>query len=95
MLGEELAFEDGRYVFIEEPYPVPLLSIDNEEHHKASEEGGNGYVNVFVLENALDGNNTWFKGSGHMNFTDLPLLHRRWRHCWEPEALTVRVVSVR
>ena len=36
MLGEELAFEDGRYVFIEEPYPVPLLSIDNEEHHKAS-----------------------------------------------------------
>ncbi len=73
MLGEELAFEDGRYVFIEEPYPVPLLSIDNEEHHKASEEGGNGYVNVFVLENALDGNNTWFKGSGHMNFTDLPL----------------------
>lgn len=73
MLGEELAFEDGGYVFIEEPYPVPLLSIDNEEHHRASEEGGNGYVNVFVLENALDGNNTWFKGSGHMNFTDLPL----------------------
>ena len=30
-------------------------------------------VNVLVLEHALDGNNIWFKGSGHMNFTDLPL----------------------
>lgn len=73
MLGEELAFEDGHYVFIEEPYPVPLLSVDNEEHHRVSEEAETGYVNVFVLEHALDGNNTWFKGSGHMNFTDLPL----------------------
>ena len=73
MLGEELAFEDGHYVFIEEPYPVPLLSVDNEEHHRVSEEAGTGYVNVLVLEHALDGNNIWFKGSGHMNFTDLPL----------------------
>lgn len=73
MLGERAALEDGNEVFIAEPYPIPLLSINNEEHHKGMEQAGTKYVNGFVLANALDGSNTWFKGSGHMNFTDLPL----------------------
>ena len=74
MLGEELAYENGKYVYYEEAYPVPLLSVDNEEHHLDS-SGANGlYVNQVVLENALDSKYTYFVGSGHMNFTDLPLL---------------------
>ena len=52
---------------------MPLLTIDNEEHHQISVEYGTDYVNTAVLKNAKDGRNTYFKGSGHMNFTDLPL----------------------
>lgn len=73
MLGEQLGFENGEYILYEEPYPVPLLSIDNESHHKDGELAGSYYVNNVVLENAMDGHSTYFKGSAHMNFTDLPL----------------------
>ena len=74
MLGEQLDFRDGQYVYPEEPYPVPLLSINNESHQMDSVEAGPLYVNVAVLENARDARYTYFVGSGHMNFTDLPLL---------------------
>ena len=76
MIGEYLSYEDGKYTFVEDPYPVPLLSIDNEEHHLASleaREQGYSYVNNVVLDNADVSANTYFEGSGHMNFTDLPL----------------------
>lgn len=73
MLGEELGFENGEYQFYEESYPVPLLAIDNEEHYQLSSEAGKLYVNTVVLENAVDSKRTYFAGSGHMNFTDLPL----------------------
>lgn len=73
MLGEETILENGAIVFNEEPYPVPLLTIDNEEHHRTSVERGIDYVNAAILANAKDGRNTYFAGSGHMNFTDLPL----------------------
>jgi hypothetical protein len=32
------------------------------------------YVNNVIMDNATDGHTTYFKGSGHMNFTDLPLI---------------------
>ncbi len=73
MLGEEKGYENGEYIFYNEPYPVPVLSIDNEEHHVEGERLGSYYVNNAVINNALDGYNTYFKASGHMNFTDLPL----------------------
>ena len=60
-------------LFEEEPYPVPILSIDNEEHHISAGQMGSLYVNNAVIEHALDGQNTYFVGAGHMNFTDLPL----------------------
>lgn len=73
MLGEKLSYENGEYQFYEEPYPVPLLAIDNEEHYKEGNVAGKLYVNTEVLENAVDSRHTYFVGSGHMNFTDLPL----------------------
>lgn len=73
MLGEEFSYENGEYEFYEDAYPVPLLTLDNEEHHQQREEAGNLYVNNVVLENAVDSHYTYFVGSGHMNFTDLPL----------------------
>ncbi|HKM34512.1 MAG TPA: hypothetical protein VJY54_07195 [Lachnospiraceae bacterium] len=73
MLGEEMGYENGEYIMNETPYPVPLLSIDNESHHLDGQEAGSYYVNNVVLQNALDGHNTYVIGSGHLNFTDLPL----------------------
>ena len=73
MLGEELGYEEGEYEFYEESYPVPLFFISNEEHHLEREAVGSLYANNVVLENAVDSKYTYFVGSGHMNFTDLPL----------------------
>ena len=76
MLGEQLAYENGEYQYYDDPYPVPVLSIDNEEHYMLGKEGastGTSYVNTQVLENAVESKHTYFAGSGHMNFTDLPL----------------------
>ncbi len=73
MLGEQFGWENGVYDFYEEAYPVPLLSVINEAHYFEAREVGDLYVNNIVLENAVDARYTYFKGSGHMNFTDLPL----------------------
>lgn len=74
MLGEQLSYENGSYQYYEEAYPIPLFSIDNEEHYLQGDTIDALYVNNVVLENALDSKHTYFVGSGHMNFTDLPLL---------------------
>ena len=73
MLGEELDYEDGVYEYYEGNYPVPLLSLNSQAHQELSDEANLLYVNNVVLENAMDGQYTYFEGSGHMNFTDLPL----------------------
>lgn len=73
MLGEQLKFENGSYQYYEEAYPIPLLSIDSEEHYLEGEKMAALYVNNVVLENAVDSKHTYFVGSEHMNFTDLPL----------------------
>ena len=52
---------------------MPLLSVSNEAHHRDGKVAGDLYVNNIVLENAVDSHYTYFVGSGHMNFTDLPL----------------------
>ena len=88
MLGEQLGLVEcepyefegieyrEKYVINEEPYTVPLLSIDNQEHHDSRLEAkkiGMPYANNTILENALDGYETYFANAGHMNYTDLPL----------------------
>ena len=76
MLGEIIDYVNDTYVINEEPYPIPLLVFDNEEHHIESailEDQGILYVNNVVMEHAAEGFETYFKGAGHMNYTDLPL----------------------
>lgn len=76
MLGEELGVQDGVELINQEVYEVPLLSFDNEEHHFARiecREKGIPYANNTVLEHATEGYSTYIKGTGHMNYTDLPL----------------------
>ena len=73
MLGEKFDFENGLYEYYQGNYPVPLLSVNSQAHQEQCDEANLLYVNNVVLENAVDGQYTYFKGSGHMNFTDLPL----------------------
>ncbi|MBP5623466.1 MAG: hypothetical protein J6X36_01200 [Lachnospiraceae bacterium] len=76
MLGEQTGVVNGNPVINEEPYPTPLLSVNKEDHYldclKAREMGYN-YANNIILDNAVTGYTTYFKGTEHMNFTDLPL----------------------
>ncbi len=76
MLGEEIGAEGDTVFFNEEPYTTPLLSIDKESHYKDRincESNGYNYVNNVILKEATEGYSTYFVGSEHMNFTDLPL----------------------
>lgn len=73
MLGEEFGYINGVYDFYDEAYPVPLLMVSNEAHYFDAQKLTDWYVNSWVLANAKDAKYTYFKGSGHMNFTDLPL----------------------
>lgn len=69
-------YPDGVDMINTAPYDTPLLSFDNEEHHKTNREAvllGVPYANNVVLDHAVDGYNTCIAGTGHMNYTDLPL----------------------
>ena len=76
MLGEEIAFSNGKLNYNPEPYPIPILSLDNESHWNFYVNGLDNktdYVNKYVLDNAIDGREAHFDGTEHMDFTDLPL----------------------
>ncbi|MBP1754661.1 MAG: isoform [Firmicutes bacterium] len=73
MLGEEVAFQDGKTVLNDETYPVPLLNLYNEEHFAEAGQIGMDYANTFASANAVDARDIVIKGAGHLNFTDLPL----------------------
>ncbi|MDE5768314.1 MAG: hypothetical protein K2H82_02905, partial [Oscillospiraceae bacterium] len=77
MLGEYTSCNDGKLNYNPEPYPIPILSLDNERHwgsyvNEPDEE--TEYVNKYLLDNAIDGREAHFDGTEHMDFTDLPLL---------------------
>ena len=77
MFGEELGIEDGEVICNREPYTTPILDVRNQTHHESCEEAyrlQKDYINNVIIDNAADGYTTYFKGSGHMNFTDLPLI---------------------
>ena len=76
LTGDEIEFVDGAAVFTDEPFPVPMLVIYSEYLYDLAveyESEGYEYVN-FNTERISDNViSTCFRGSGHLNFTDLPL----------------------
>ena len=76
MLGEETGVADGVVIINDEPYETPLLAIEKEDHHAQRVEAeriGYVYSNNVILDNAREGYSTYFAGSEHMDFTDLPM----------------------
>ena len=76
MKGEVTGVENDRDIVNSEPYTTPLLSFDNEEHHFAAieaREAGIPYANNIIHDNAECGFRTYVAGTGHMNYTDLPM----------------------
>ena len=76
MLSEVTGVENDKQIVNDEPYTTPLLSFDNEEHHFSSLEAREmdmPYANNIVHDNAVCGYRTYIVGTGHMNFTDLPM----------------------
>ncbi len=73
LLGEELEFNNNQLVLNNEPYPIPILDIFNEEHYKEALEDKDIYPNMVMAHNAIDCRQIVFKDAGHLNFTDLPL----------------------
>ncbi len=78
MLGERTAIKDNRYIYNDEPYPVPVLDFTKEQDYNGREqyknESGSPYVNEYMIENAKDGKTVVFNSCEHMDFTDLPLI---------------------
>lgn len=73
MIGEEIAFENGQGVLTTEVYPVPLLNLYNDSHYEDANLEGTAYNNLSASVNAVEAYDVVIRGSGHLNFTDLPL----------------------
>lgn len=75
MLGEYVGYEDNDYVFLDEPYPLPLLDVNSRAvYEEAGSYQDRTYVNFYVGEHAKDFREIIFENAAHMNFTDLPLV---------------------
>ena len=78
MLGEIVAVENGKNVYNEAPYPVPVLDFmkekDYTEREQYKKENGTPYVNDYIIAHAENGKTVVFWNAGHMDFTDLPLI---------------------
>lgn len=73
MLTEETGYENGAYLYREEPYPVPLLDINSRVVYERAAEQTRQYVNFYVGEHASCFQAVIFEDAGHMNFCDLAL----------------------
>jgi len=73
MIGEETGFENGHAVLTTKAYPVPLLNLYNESHYEDAKKLGTAYNNLSASALAAESYDVVIRGSGHLNFTDLPL----------------------
>lgn len=73
MIGEEIAFENEHAILITETYPIPLLNFYNDSHYEDAKLQGTAYNNLSASAQAIEAYDVVVRGSGHLNFTDLPL----------------------
>lgn len=73
MIGEEIGFENGQTILTTQAYPIPLLNLYNESHNEDAKQQGIAYNNLSASAHAIEAYDVVIRGSGHLNFTDLPL----------------------
>lgn len=76
LLGENVDFRGGKYVFNDKIYPLPILNIYTDDMMKAFAAAHNaGYIdaNTQLLATAPKAFKVNIKGTNHMSLTDLPL----------------------
>jgi predicted dienelactone hydrolase len=73
MIGEEIAFDNGQAILNADAYPVPLLNLYNDSHYEEAKLLGTEYNNLSASAYATEAYDVVIRGSGHLNFTDLPL----------------------
>lgn len=74
LMGEIVGFEQGKEVLTDVPYPKPILDVFNESHYADATAIGLDYANMRMQGNAFEAYQLVVEGSGHLNFTDLPLV---------------------
>ncbi len=74
MLGEQIDFADGKEMLSRVPYPKPIMNIYHEAHYRDAMTMQDTYANTVAHTNAVDAYQVVVQGSGHLNFTDLPLI---------------------
>ncbi len=80
MIGEEIDFKDGHSVLTTEAYPLPLLNLYNDSHYEDARQLGTAYNNLSASAHAVEAYDVVIRGSGHLNFTDLPLFSPTFAH---------------
>jgi len=55
-------------------YPKPILNLFNEEHGREAGALGDAYPNAYMHARSTNSSQVTVYGSGHLNFTDLPLV---------------------
>lgn len=73
-IGSYVGYKNGEYVFNEEQLTTPILNMQAEDHYTENVALGDDYINNYVMRRAAIAEDTVIKGTGHMNFTDLPLV---------------------
>jgi hypothetical protein len=76
MLGSIIGAENGKYIVEDVEYHVPLFEFKNAESHYEMielEKMDYPYPNFVIRDNADVYYGTYFEGSLHMDYTDLPL----------------------
>ncbi|ROR29068.1 platelet-activating factor acetylhydrolase isoform II [Mobilisporobacter senegalensis] len=73
MIGEVTGLDMEKEILNNTPYPIPILNLYNEEHYKDALDNSSIYANMVVTSNASAASQVVIKGSGHLNFTDLPM----------------------
>ena len=77
MLSEYTGVENGELIVREEAYDCPVLEFINWESYNDQREyraQGGRYPNDILMQQAAAGFTTTIRDTGHMDFTDLPLL---------------------
>lgn len=77
MLGEYISCDGDRFIYNDEPYPLPLLDVNSDSLCKIVAEDYSEdyqYVNFYVVEKGIDSREVTFDNAAHMNFCDLPLI---------------------